>query len=68
MLIVIDNFDSFTYNLVQYFGELGESPVVFRNNAVDVATLLDLKPDHVARCLAGGSCGLPDPSTARRPS
>jgi para-aminobenzoate synthetase component II len=47
MLIVIDNFDSFTYNLVQYFGELGESPVVFRNTAVDVATLLDLDPDHV---------------------
>jgi anthranilate synthase/aminodeoxychorismate synthase-like glutamine amidotransferase len=47
MLIVIDNYDSFTYNLVQYFGELGASPTVFRHDAVDVAHLDALKPDHV---------------------
>jgi len=47
MLIVIDNYDSFTYNLVQYFGELGVSPAVFRNDAVDVDQLEALKPDHV---------------------
>ena len=34
MLLVIDNFDSFTYNLVQYFGELGANPQVFRNDAI----------------------------------
>jgi anthranilate synthase/aminodeoxychorismate synthase-like glutamine amidotransferase len=34
MLLVIDNFDSFTYNLVQYLGELGADPVVYRNNAI----------------------------------
>jgi anthranilate synthase/aminodeoxychorismate synthase-like glutamine amidotransferase len=47
MLIVIDNYDSFTYNLVQYFGELGLSPTVFRNDAVDVDHLDGMKPDHV---------------------
>ena len=47
MLIVIDNFDSFTYNLVQYLGELGESPLVFRNNAIDVPGLESLKPDRL---------------------
>jgi anthranilate synthase/aminodeoxychorismate synthase-like glutamine amidotransferase len=47
MLIVIDNYDSFTYNLVQYFGELGLSPTVFRNDAVDLDHLDALKPDHV---------------------
>ena len=36
MLLVIDNYDSFTYNLVQYLGELGEDVRVFRNDALDV--------------------------------
>lgn len=47
MLIVIDNFDSFTYNLVQYLGELGASLRVFRNDAIDAASLLDLQPDRL---------------------
>jgi len=47
MLLVIDNFDSFTYNLVQYFAELGESPVVYRNNAITTDEALALNPDRV---------------------
>jgi anthranilate synthase/aminodeoxychorismate synthase-like glutamine amidotransferase len=41
MLLVIDNYDSFTYNLVQYLGELGACPVVRRNDAITVAEVLD---------------------------
>ena len=44
MLFVLDNYDSFTYNLVQYFGELGAEPVVYRNDAITVDQVLDLKP------------------------
>jgi len=44
MLLVIDNYDSFTYNLVQYAGELGAGPVVHRNDAISVEGALDLDP------------------------
>jgi anthranilate synthase/aminodeoxychorismate synthase-like glutamine amidotransferase len=44
MLFVLDNYDSFTYNLVQYFGELGAEPVVYRNDALTVEQALALKP------------------------
>ena len=44
MLFVLDNYDSFTYNLVQYLGELGEQPVVYRNDAIEIADVLALKP------------------------
>lgn len=44
MLLVIDNFDSFTYNLVQYFGELGAEPHVVRNNAVTISEIVSLAP------------------------
>ena len=44
MIIVIDNYDSFTYNLVQYLGELGAELRVFRNDAVSVNTVGSLKP------------------------
>ena len=44
MIIVIDNYDSFTYNLVQYLGELGAELRVFRNDAVTVNDVVDLKP------------------------
>jgi len=47
MIVVIDNYDSFTYNLVQYFGELGANPRVFRNDAVTVAEINDLAPDAI---------------------
>ena len=47
MLFVLDNYDSFTYNLVQYLGELGEEPVVYRNDALGVADVQALKPTAV---------------------
>ncbi len=47
MLLVIDNYDSFTYNLVQYFGELGEEPVVYRHDAIDVEGVARLAPDWI---------------------
>jgi anthranilate synthase/aminodeoxychorismate synthase-like glutamine amidotransferase len=47
MLLVIDNIDSFTYNLVQYFGELGARPEVVRNHAVSVADIERLRPAHI---------------------
>jgi anthranilate synthase/aminodeoxychorismate synthase-like glutamine amidotransferase len=59
MLVVIDNYDSFTYNLVQLFGELGEDIRVFRNDQVTVEELAALKPDHIVI-----SPGPGDPSEA----
>ncbi|MBL8395614.1 MAG: aminodeoxychorismate/anthranilate synthase component II [Candidatus Accumulibacter sp.] len=44
MLLMIDNYDSFTYNLVQYFGELGQDVKVFRNDAITIAEISRLKP------------------------
>lgn len=44
-ILVIDNYDSFTYNLVQYLGELGVEPLVFRNDAVTVDEIVALTPD-----------------------
>ncbi|MGH8029556.1 MAG: anthranilate synthase component II, partial [Arenimonas sp.] len=54
MLLVIDNYDSFTYNLVQYFGELGEHVEVVRNDALDVAGIAALKPDRIV--ISPGPC------------
>ena len=47
MVLVIDNFDSFTYNLVQYLGELGARPVVYRNDAITLGEIEALNPSHV---------------------
>jgi len=47
MIIVIDNYDSFTYNLVQYLGEMGEELRVFRNNRVSLEEIESLKPTHI---------------------
>ncbi len=46
-VVVIDNYDSFVYNLVQYLGELGATPVVHRHDAIDLDGLRDLRPDAV---------------------
>jgi anthranilate synthase/aminodeoxychorismate synthase-like glutamine amidotransferase len=46
-VVVIDNYDSFVYNLVQYLGELGAEPVVHRHDALDLAGLEALEPDAV---------------------
>jgi anthranilate synthase component II len=46
-VVVIDNYDSFVYNLVQYLGELGAEPIVHRHDAVDLAGVRELKPDAV---------------------
>lgn len=47
MLLMIDNYDSFTYNLVQYLGELKQEVRVVRNDALDVAGIRALKPSHI---------------------
>jgi len=54
MLLVIDNFDSFTYNLVQYFGQLGVEQRVFRNDEISGEEALALQPDRVM--LSPGPC------------
>jgi anthranilate synthase component II len=54
MLLVLDNYDSFTYNLVQYAGELGADPVVYRNDALSVEAALDLRP--AAILVSPGPC------------
>jgi len=46
-VVVIDNYDSFVYNLVQYLGELGATPIVHRHDAIDVEGVRDLRPDAV---------------------
>jgi anthranilate synthase/aminodeoxychorismate synthase-like glutamine amidotransferase len=54
MLLVIDNYDSFTYNLVQYFGELGANPLVKRNNEVTLDEISALKPERIV--ISPGPC------------
>ncbi|MGH7507852.1 MAG: anthranilate synthase component II [Gemmatimonadales bacterium] len=54
MLLVLDNYDSFTYNLVQYAGELGAEPVVYRNDAVTPEDVLALRPAAVV--ISPGPC------------
>ncbi|UQB42030.1 aminodeoxychorismate/anthranilate synthase component II [Thiomicrospira microaerophila] len=54
MLLMIDNYDSFTYNLVQYFGELGQEVVVYRNDQVSLEQIEQLKPDYLV--ISPGPC------------
>ena len=54
MLLMIDNYDSFTYNLVQYFGELGAEVKVFRNDEIGVEQIAHLKPDQIV--VSPGPC------------
>ena len=59
MLTLIDNYDSFTYNLVHYFGELGKDTTVYRNDAISAEGVIDLKPEAIV--LSPGPC---DPDKA----
>ena len=52
MLLMIDNYDSFTYNIVQYFGELGEEVRTVRNDEVTIAEIAAMKPDRI--CISPG--------------
>ena len=54
MIVLIDNYDSFTYNLVQYFGELEPDVRVFRNDAITVQGVRELKPDRIV--ISPGPC------------
>ena len=47
MLLMIDNYDSFTYNIVQYFGELGQDVKVFRNDAITLGEIARLNPEYL---------------------
>ena len=54
MLLMIDNYDSFTYNLVQYLGELGEDIRVFRNNRITIKEIEDMSPQKIV--ISPGPC------------
>jgi len=54
MILVIDNYDSFTYNLVQYFGELGANPLVRRNDEITIEEIGKLSPERI--CISPGPC------------
>jgi len=54
MILVIDNYDSFTYNLVQYLGELGQEPAAYRNDAITLAQIEALTPSHII--ISPGPC------------
>jgi anthranilate synthase component 2 len=54
MLLMIDNYDSFTYNLVQYFGELGEDVRTVRNDEVTLEEIVAMQPERI--CISPGPC------------
>jgi len=54
MILVIDNYDSFTFNLVQYLGELGEIPEVHRNDKISLADIDTMAPSHIV--ISPGPC------------
>lgn len=54
MLLMIDNYDSFTYNIVQYFGELGQHVEVYRNDQIDIETIQALNPEYLV--ISPGPC------------
>lgn len=53
-ILIIDNYDSFTYNLVQYFGELKAEPIVFRNNEISISEIHKICPDKIV--ISPGPC------------
>jgi len=54
MMLVIDNYDSFTFNLVQYLGELGETPEVYRNDKISLTAIDAMAPSHIV--ISPGPC------------
>ncbi len=54
MLLMIDNYDSFTYNLVQYFGELGQKVNVYRNDEITLDEIEKIKPNYIV--ISPGPC------------
>lgn len=54
MILMIDNYDSFTYNLVQYFGELGENILIFRNDKITIKEIERLNPERIV--ISPGPC------------
>ncbi len=54
MLLMIDNYDSFTYNLVQYFGELGQDLKIYRNDKITIREIEQMKPDRIV--VSPGPC------------
>lgn len=54
MILVVDNYDSFAYNLVQYLGELGWEPVVYRNDRITLEQIEDMAPSHIV--ISPGPC------------
>jgi len=54
MILMIDNYDSFTYNLVQYLGEMGQQLKVFRNNKITIEEIEEMKPDRIV--VSPGPC------------
>ncbi|MBN2240467.1 MAG: aminodeoxychorismate/anthranilate synthase component II [Dehalococcoidales bacterium] len=54
MILIIDNYDSFTYNLYQYLGELGREPVVYRNDEITLNAIEGLNPSHII--ISPGPC------------
>ena len=54
MILVIDNYDSFVYNLAQYLGELGWEPLVYRNDQITLAEIEELAPSHIV--ISPGPC------------
>ena len=62
MLLVIDNYDSFTYNLVQYFGELGATMEIRRNDQITLDGIRELAPSKI--CISPGPC-TPDDADRR---
>ena len=54
MLLMIDNYDSFTYNIVQYLGELGQDVRVYRNDEITIEQIKELNPQHIV--ISPGPC------------
>ena len=54
MLLMLDNYDSFTYNIVQYFGELGQDVRTYRNDEITIEEIEKLNPERI--CLSPGPC------------